>query len=76
MKLVPPIQHAATAVEKVLPVVLSLVNSPLPKPVPPQVPIVLFVRTMGMNVARHRRATASMAVVHHLLRRRVPPASR
>ena len=54
---------------------LSLVHFHLPRPAPPQLPSVLFVQTMGMNVARHRRATTSMAVVHHLLLRRVHPVN-
>ena len=51
-----PLKHRVVNVErKVPPVALSLAHSPLPRWVPPHLPSVLFVKTMGMNVARHPR---------------------
>ena len=67
-----PVTHCVVNVErKIHKTMQSLVAHLLPRAAPPQLLLVLFVRTMGMNVARHRRATTSMAVVHRLLLPRV-----
>ena len=72
---VPKIQHVVNVARKVPPTLLSLVHSPLPKPAPIQLPLVLFALTMKMSVALLPRVLIQMVVVRLLLCRRVSLAS-